>query len=109
MAREFAVSFYNSKAWKKCRESYISNTVDRLCERCKEPGEEVHHRMYLSPDNIDNPEITLNHNNLELLCSSCHSLEHNVKHKKDIRDGLIFNKDGELVSEKRLVGEDKRF
>ena len=49
MARDFSRSFYNSKVWKKCRQSYIDSTIDKLCERCGEPGEEVHHIIYLSP------------------------------------------------------------
>lgn len=32
MAREFAKKFYNSKAWKKCREAY-KKKVNGLCER----------------------------------------------------------------------------
>ncbi len=97
MARDFAKKFYNSKEWKKCRESYINNTVDKLCERCGEPGEEVHHIIYLTPDNINDPYITLSFENLELLCSSCHSIEHNRKEKEVVREGLTFDSNGDLI------------
>ena len=36
----------------------------------------VHHLIELDPVNINNPEITLNFNNLELLCRDCHAEVH---------------------------------
>lgn len=101
MAKDWAIGFYKSKAWKECRASYISS-VNGLCERCLDnnkivPGVEVHHKIYLSPDNINDPEITLSFENLELLCSSCHSIEHNTKHKEVVRNGLKFDNFGNLV------------
>ena len=50
-------------------------TLTKEEEQC----DEVHHKIPLTPENIYNPEITLNWDNLELLCSSCHSIEHNKK------------------------------
>ncbi len=96
MARDFAIKFYNSKEWKKCRESYINNTVDKLCERCGEPGEEVHHIIYLTPENINDPYVTLSWDNLELLCSSCHSKEHNKKYDV-VREVVMFDEKGDLI------------
>ena len=40
------------------------------------PGEEVHHKIRLTPENISNPAIALNWDNLELLCKKCHMEEH---------------------------------
>jgi 5-methylcytosine-specific restriction enzyme A len=101
MARPFARRFYNSKAWKQCRDAY-KQSVNGLCERCLKkgiyrPGEEVHHKICLSPDNINDPYITLSFQNLELLCSSCHSTEHNRKYKEVVRNGLKFDNFGNLV------------
>lgn len=100
MARDFAIKFYNSKQWKKCRETY-KQSVNGLCERCLKngkyvAGEEVHHKIYLTPENINNPDITLNWENLELLCSSCHSIEHNEKYSP-VREDVMFDENGELV------------
>ena len=95
MARDFAKKFYNSKEWKKCREAYKQSRFG-ICERCGEPGEEVHHIIYLTPDNINNPEITLSFENLELLCSSCHSKEHNEKYSP-LREDVMFDEEGDLV------------
>jgi len=33
MAKDFAVHFYNSTAWKRCRMAYIKS-INGLCERC---------------------------------------------------------------------------
>lgn len=101
MAREFARKFYNSKEWKKCRDNY-KQQVNGLCERCLAKGkyvlgDEVHHKIHLTQKNINNPDITLCWDNLELLCQSCHSIEHNRVHKEIVREGLIFNDKGELV------------
>jgi len=92
--KEWAKPFYKSKAWQDCREAYF---VFRhgLCERCGRPGLIVHHRIYLTPQNINDPNITLSFENLELLCSSCHNNEH---HGTDATaDGLTFDENGDLI------------
>jgi 5-methylcytosine-specific restriction endonuclease McrA len=76
----FAHQFYVSPEWIRCRRLY-ADSVGRLCERCYAagkivPGTEVHHKIRLTPNNIRNPEITLNWDNLELLCDDCHKNEH---------------------------------
>jgi 5-methylcytosine-specific restriction endonuclease McrA len=96
MAREFSKKFYNSKQWIKCRNSFKQSKF-HICNRCGEPGEEVHHIIYLTPENINDPYITLSFENLELLCSSCHSTEHNRKYKEVVRNGLKFDNFGNLV------------
>lgn len=95
MAREFSRKFYNSKAWERCRESFKQSKFG-LCERCNMPGEEVHHKIYLNPFNINNPDITLNFDNLELLCMSCHSKEHMSKYSA-MSEGYSFGSDGDLI------------
>lgn len=95
MAREFAKKFYNSSAWKSCREAY-KQSVYELCERCGQPGDEVHHIIHLSPDNINNPDITLNWDNLELLCRSCHSIHHMSKYSPTMV-GYGFSESGDLI------------
>src|SRR5690606_33094450 len=47
----WARSFYKSRAWQKCREAYIAYRHG-LCERCGAGGKVVHHKVYLTPDNI---------------------------------------------------------
>ena len=93
--KEWAKSFYKSKAWQDCREAFFISKHG-LCERCGRPGLIVHHRIYLTPQNINDPNITLSFENLELLCSSCHNNEHNRKYDV-VRDDVMFNSNGDLV------------
>lgn len=98
MAKEYAKKFYKSKEWIKCRTSYIKS-VHGLCERCEAPGYIVHHKVHLNKSNISNPDITLNHNNLEYLCLDCHNEHHKFNREKIkvTREGFKFNDKGELV------------
>ena len=59
--------FYQSRAWRKTRNAYI-NSVHSICERCGSPADIVHHKIYIDIDNINNPDITLNWDNLEAVC-----------------------------------------
>ena len=72
--------FYGSQEWRQCRDAYWSKKKG-LCERCLangivRQGEQVHHKKRLTLNNINDPRITTNENNLELLCSECHEKEH---------------------------------
>ena len=78
--KEYAEEFYKSKTWQKCRESY-SKSVGGLCEDCMAkgiitPGDTVHHIKHITPQNISNAMITLDWNNLRLVCRDCHAKEH---------------------------------
>lgn len=103
MAREFAKSFYQSKAWKKCRQSYFISKHG-LCERCGNPGKIVHHKIYITPENVNDPDVTLNFDNLELLCQECHNREHFEKYSPT-RWGLKFDEKGNLVPDDTPPGE----
>lgn len=96
VAQPWAVRFYNSTAWERCRTAYAAS-VFGICERCGQPGVEVHHKTYLTPTNIDDPEIALSWSNLELLCADCHSKEHNKIHEAT-RDDVMFDERGNLVA-----------
>lgn len=50
----------------------------------------------MTENNINDPQITLNHDNLELLCNSCHSREHKPRIKA-CRDDVVFDDNGDLV------------
>lgn len=94
--KPWARQFYNSKEWLRCRESYIVK-VFGLCERCNGPGKIVHHQTYLTPDNINDPNISLNHELLEYVCQDCHNKEHHGSSEPLIRDGLMFNANGDMI------------
>lgn len=93
---EFNHDFYTTFEWKRCREAY-AKSVGGLCERCLKkglvvPGEIVHHKVHLTPANIMDPHVTLNWNNLEMLCRACHAEEHQrlKKRYKITPDGKVL-------------------
>lgn len=67
--------FYKSKAWLVARTLKVNATQGK-CERCGAIGEEVHHQIRLTADNVNDNNISLNQDNLELLCKNCHNEEH---------------------------------
>ena len=78
--REFAEKFYKSKAWQRTRDLYASS-VHGLCEDCLAkgeltPGQIVHHLVELTPENINDPSITLAFSNLRLVCRDHHKSYH---------------------------------
>ena len=80
MAREFAQAFYKSRAWEMTRKAYAAS-VGWLCEDCAKEGrlvtgKVVHHINPITPDNINDPAVTLGWNNLRLVCQDCHAREH---------------------------------
>ena len=73
--RAFAKAFYESPAWRSTR-AYIIKRDAGLCVRCGALGAIVHHKRPLTPDNIDDPLVSLNEENLETLCRACHAIAH---------------------------------
>ena len=83
--KDFAESFYKSKIWQNTRKAYASS-VSYLCEECLRQGiykvgEIVHHKEILTPENINNPAVTLSWDNLKLVCRDCHAKEHGNKRR----------------------------
>lgn len=76
MAKEFSRPFYNSPEWAACRQAYIKQRIKidgGLCEECHSRiGYIVHHKTILDESNIDDVNVTLNHDNLEYVCKYCH-------------------------------------
>lgn len=78
--KDFARQFYKSKQWQQVRE-FCMTRDKRLCQDCLKAGkvvtaEEVHHITPITPDNITDPAITLNPDNLVCLCRECHRTRH---------------------------------
>lgn len=83
MHQAWQYEFYNSSAWKKCRAAYRKK-AGGLCEECLSKGiisagVEVHHIKHLTEQNVNDPKIALNFDNLKLLCKECHENEHRRK------------------------------
>lgn len=95
-----AKKFYRSKAWLDCRKSFIQIYMWRhhgQCEHCKEAaGYIVDHIKEINEYNINDPEVTLNHRNLQYLCTPCHNTKTFSKYEV-VRGGLKFDINGDLV------------
>ena len=85
-------NFYKSPAWLAARELRIMS-VNGLCERCGQVGIEVHHKERLNVENVNDSLISLNQDNLELLCRECHNREHE-RFSKEVK----FDSDGNLIN-----------
>ena len=78
-----AKRFYNSAAWKKCRELVLKRD-NYLCVECLKakkisPADMVHHIEELK----DQPSKALDEDNLVSLCNPCHNQEHGLVKKKE--------------------------
>lgn len=103
MAKEWAKAFYNSKNWIKCRDAYIADRISTdggVCEECRQQqGYIVHHEITLTPDNINNPNISLSHKHMKYVCKDCHDKYegHGVGRKK-AEPLCIFDENGQPIS-----------
>lgn len=109
MAQEYAKRFYKSKAWQSCRTAYIGKRrmIDGgMCEVCGERiGYIVHHTITLTPSNIKNPDVSLNHEHLRYECKECHDLEpghyYDAKGIKKLVAG--FDADGNPIDRRSIA------
>ena len=80
MSQRFSKKFYRSKQWEEMR-GFVMKRDLGLCQRCKRRGKlvtatEVHHITPLTPENISDPHVTLDPDNLVALCHECHRETH---------------------------------
>lgn len=105
MAQNYARAFYKSRAWQLCRASYIAErqSIDGgLCERChKELGYIVHHKTPITPTNINDPDVTLNHDNLEYVCKACHDETHGYCGNQKEKPRCEFDEKGNPVPQRQ--------
>ncbi len=94
MALDYARPFYNSKAWKELR-LYVCQSRNWTCEECGGYGDQVHHIIEITPDNINDPNVTLNEKNLQLLCEECHNAKR--REDRDVEEGLGFDENGNMI------------
>lgn len=105
--KKFARAFYHSRAWKNIRE-FVYRRDKGLCQRCKrhnkfQPGKIVHHLIPLTPENIDDPTIALDADNLELVCKRCHEeihkhLGYGALNTSTVKPRVGFDENGNVVS-----------
>ncbi len=95
MAREFAKKFYKSRAWKECRASFIATRISidgGMCQcGCGQLGYIVDHITELTPENINDPRISLSFDNFQYLALVCHNKK---TFKKDSDERFYFDEQG---------------
>ena len=105
MSQGFATAFYHDVRWLKNRKAYLMKPIETpmgtippgMCERCFERGElvparVVHHKIHLTPENINDPHITLNFSNFQRLCQDCHAEVHSGRQPSRV----TYNPDGTI-------------
>ena len=85
--------FYHSNTWKKARRAIVLK-YRGLCCKCGKTGTEVHHIKPLTLLNVNDPMISINEDNLMLLCKSCHDA---IRNDGVIRNDLEFDADGCVI------------
>ena len=96
MSQDYARGFYGGKAWKTTQAAYMMSQ-HYICERCGSLARIVHHIKRITPQNINDPDVTLNWDNLMALCIDCHNNEH--MGGSVIAEGLRFDKDGNITTQ----------
>lgn len=76
------------------------------CVLCGNVAEEVHHKIWLTPSNINDTNITLNPLNLICLCRDCHMKQHR---RQEIPEKYCFDANGMLVERKIVPPPSKYF
>ena len=86
--------FYESKEWVKLA-AYIRIKYYYTCQSCGRRGVYVHHIIHLTDNNVNDPSISLNEDNLTLLCLDCHNELH--MGTSAIRKDVMFDDCGQLI------------
>ncbi|NMK38210.1 HNH endonuclease [Megasphaera elsdenii] len=91
-------NFYCSAKWTKLADLYRKSHF-YICEKCGAPNSfEVHHVKELDTINVDDPTVSLNTDNLILLCHDCHNRIHHRFTSKQSKREYRYDKYGHVVS-----------
>lgn len=86
--------FYNSNAWKKSVKHKQLSAAYK-CEICGGIGEIVHHKIPLTDANVNDLKISLNQDNLQLVCRNCHKKIHDELKGKS--KWIEFDEQGNII------------
>lgn len=100
--KDFAKKLYSSKAWKNVRD-VVKKRDAYLCQDCLRsgmytPAEEVHHIVELTPENVNNPLVSLNPDNLISLCRECHRKRHTRQETFKRKRRFIVDQNGKVTA-----------
>ena len=86
--------FYNSRAWRRLSKAFLTSKY-YICQICGDPAAIAHHIKHITPQNINDPDITLNANNLQAVCIECHNTIHYSTGGAIVK-GLEFDENGNI-------------
>jgi hypothetical protein len=96
MAKKFSKKLYNSTRWQKIRHFVLTRDF-YICRICgQHDSNQVHHIVELTPMNINDPNITLNPDNLITLCNQCHDEIHGRNYRRE-QERYSFDADGNII------------
>ena len=95
MAKEWAKAFYKSNGWQQARAMALRRDM-YTCKKCGARAQEVHHIIELTQNNIADPNISLNLDNLMSLCHDCHTVITKKNNKHDCDPEYFFDDNGNL-------------
>jgi 5-methylcytosine-specific restriction protein A len=87
--------FYNSTAWGRLRQQYLTDHY-YICEICGKPADTVHHKIHITARNINDPLITLNCANLMAVCRDCHDSLHD-RFQSTSRREIKYDSNGNVI------------
>ena len=86
-------NFYASDRWRHLRSNLILERGNK-CHRCNKsfpsPSLIGHHIIPLTIDNIEDVNISLNQNNIEIICIDCHNEEHNRFNQQEQKVYIVY-------------------
>lgn len=96
------VRFYKSKQWKQARQFVIDrdNAVCYFCNKLILKRIEVHHKIELTENNVNDYDIALNPNNLVCSHSKCHT-KHHDRLSRNLPKEIIVDNDLNIDYSKR--------
>ena len=65
------------------------------------PAKVVHHKVHLTPANIDDPHVALNYDNFQRLCQDCHAFVHSSQDEPRV----VFDDQGNAHPARRETPE----
>lgn len=80
-AAEQERDWYSSRAWRACRAAFLA--ANPLCARCliedRLTAATIAHHVQ---ERLQRPDLAFDHDNLEALCSPCHTTHHKSRPKE---------------------------
>lgn len=107
MSEGIVRQLYLSKEWGQLRNNLIIECKS-TCQRCNKYYRDTskligHHKIHLTKENVHDYNISLNKDNVELICHDCHNKEHKRFGYKDHKVYIVYGPP--LAGKKVLVNQ----